>query len=70
MKYTAHNHIVMFGKQRRIKTEISANDYYTKAEVTDCIDDMSALNEYLYGWHDAIINGMYKKKYVDMYRNR
>lgn len=43
------------------------SDYYTKAEIRNMRIDMEELEEYLYGWDDAIYNGNYKKKYVDMY---
>lgn len=45
-------------------------EYYTENEVNEMVDDMESLDEYLYGWDDAILNGNYKRKYVDVYRNR
>jgi|LGVE01.1.fsa_nt_gb hypothetical protein len=48
--------------------KIQVGDYYTEAEVTAIIDDMITLHAYLHGRYDAIINGMYKKEYVDAYR--
>ena len=44
--------------------------YYTEEEVFDMVEDMEALNEYLYGLNDAIVDGKYKKKYVDQFCNR
>jgi hypothetical protein len=45
-------------------------EYYTEYEVCDLVDNIGKLTEYLYGWDDAIVDGTYKKRYVDMYRNR
>jgi hypothetical protein len=47
-----------------------ADDYYSGVEVWDLVDDIEKLKEYLYGWPDAMKDGKYKKKYVDMYCNR
>ena len=45
------------------------NEYYTEDEVYDMIPDelIDEFKEYLYGWDDAIVDGAYKKAYVDMY---
>ena len=43
--------------------------YYTEDEVYDVIPGrlFDEFKEYLYGWDDAIVDGTYKKVYVDMY---
>ena len=45
------------------------NEYYSEDEVYDIIPDelFDEFKEYLYGWDDAIVDGTYKKVYVDMY---
>ena len=45
------------------------NEYYTEDEVYDMIPGrlFDEFKEYLYGWDDAIVDGTYKKVYVDMY---
>ena len=51
--------------------KINKEEYYTEEEVEDLIDDFDKLRDYLYGWDDAIIDRVfYKKKYVDLYKNR
>ena len=45
------------------------NEYYSEDEVYDAIPGrlFDEFKEYLYGWDDAIVDGTYKKVYVDMY---
>ena len=44
--------------------------YYTEDEAADLVHDMEQLREYLYGLDDAIVDGMYKKEYVDIFSTR
>ena len=51
--------------------EMKEEEYYTEEELDDIVSDHEALKEYLYGWDDAIKDScLYKKKYVDQYKNR
>ena len=45
------------------------NEYYSEDEVYDVIPGrlFDEFKEYLYGWDDAIVDGTYKKVYIDMY---
>ena len=48
-----------------------SEEYYAIHDLELLIDDMDALNEYLNGWDDAVINDYwYKKQYVDMFMSR
>jgi len=50
-----------------VSAEQEENEYYTEDDAADLVYDMEQLREYIYGLDDAIVDGMYKKEYVDTY---
>lgn len=64
----------MYAFKREVVMENDAA-YYTETEVLNMELAMELLKEYLYGWDTAIGENsegekMYRKKYVNMFRNR
>ena len=57
-------------KEKSKDDKEETKEYYTLYDLESLIDDMDALRDYLYGWDDAIVNGKYKKEYVDMFLRR
>ena len=49
---------------------MNKDTYYTEDEAADRVYDIEQLCEYLCGLDDAIVDGMYKKEYVDTFSNR
>ena len=61
---------IMIRRKAKKKNKEEVKEYYTLYDLESLIDDMDALSEYLYGWDDAIVNGKYKKEYVDVFLRR
>jgi len=53
-----------------VSVEQEENEYYTEDDAADLVYDIEQLREYIYGLDDAIVDGMYKKEYVDTFSNR
>ena len=61
---------IMIQRKAKKKDKEEGKDFYTLCDLESLVDDMDALSEYLYGWDEAIVNGKYKKEYVDVFLRR